>query len=131
MLAKKNKLQSPVRSSKNFQEQLMGGSNQTRMLFPPFKNDNIYSPTKHNINFFILTARDAAFRSLLVPNVGQTHSWPSFLQGLIDRGIRIKSRGAGLHKLGRVVGGHRAQGTGGGTVCYAGHDGHDFGYLLF
>lgn len=63
--------------------------------------------------------------------VGQTHSWPSFLQGLIDRGIRIESRGAGLHKLGRVVGGHGAQGTGGSTVCYAGHDSHDFGYLLF
>lgn len=29
------------------------------------------------------------------------------------------------------MGGNGAQGAGGGTVRYAGHDGHDFGYLLF
>lgn len=63
--------------------------------------------------------------------VGQTHSGPSFLQGLVDRGIGIKSRWAGLHKFGRIVGGNGTQGAGGGTVCDAGHDGHDFGYLLF
>lgn len=61
----------------------------------------------------------------------KTHCWPSFLQGLVNRGIGIESRGAGLHKFGRVVWGNGAQGAGGGTVCYAGHDGHDFGYLLF
>lgn len=63
--------------------------------------------------------------------VGQHHSGPSLLQGLVNRGIGIESRGAGLHKFGRVVGGNGAQGAGGGTVRYAGHDGHDFRYLLF
>jgi hypothetical protein len=38
------------------------------MLSPPLlKNDNIYSSTKYNINFFfILTAKDAVFGGLLV-----------------------------------------------------------------
>lgn len=82
--------------------------------------------------FFILTARDALLRCYLVTKLlGKTHSWPSLLQGLVNRGIGIESRGAGLHKLGRVVGGDGAQGAGGSTVRYAGHDGHDFGYLLF
>lgn len=134
---RKNKLQSSVRSSKNLQEKLMGSSNQTWMLsFPPFfKNNNIYSPTKYNINFFfffILTARDVPLQCLLVTELlGKTHSWSSLLQGLVNRGIGIESRGAGLHKFGRVVGGNGAQGAGGGTVRDAGHDGHDFSYLLF
>ena len=51
--------------------------------------------------------------------------------GLVNRGIGVESRGAGLHEFGRVVGGDGAQGAGGSAVCYAGHDGHDFSYLLF
>lgn len=116
----------------------MGSSNQIWMLsFPPFlkmTTDTVPQNTRETVFvfFFILTARDAPLQCLPVTEcLGTAHSWPSFLQGLVNRGIRVKSRGAGLHKFGRVVGGNRAQGAGGGTVCYAGHDGHDFGYLLF
>lgn len=52
--------------------------------FPPFKNDNIHNPTKHNINVFILTARDAAFRSLLVPN-GWANTQLAFISSGADR----------------------------------------------
>lgn len=135
VLAEKNKLQSSVRSSKNLQEKLMGSSNQIWMLsFPPFLKTTTYTVPQNTVStfFFILTARDAPLWCLLITKwLNKTHCWPSFLQGLVNRGIGIESRGAGLHKFGRVVGGNGAQGAGGSTVCYAGHDGHDFSYLLF
>lgn len=67
-LAEKNKLQSSVRSSKNLQEKLMGISIRLRCyLSPLFKNDNIYSPTKYNINFcvfFYLDCQRCSFAML-------------------------------------------------------------------
>lgn len=126
-----------VRSPKNLQEKLMGSSNWTWMLSsPPFKKQQHIQSHKIRYKlfffFFILTVRDAPLQCHLVTKfLGETHRWPSLLQGLVNRGVGIKSRGAGLHKFGRVVRGNRAQGAGGGTVRYAGHDGHHFGYLLF
>lgn len=92
-------------------------------------NDNKYSLTQYN---FILTARETPVRCLRYDKIaGQKESWHSFLQGLINRGIGIKSRRAGLHKFGRVMWGNRTQGAGGCSVCYAGHYCHNFCYLLF
>lgn len=68
VLAEKNKLQSSVRSPKNLQEKLMDSSNQTWMVpSPSFKNDNIYSPTKYNINFYL----DCQRRSFAMPSGNQ------------------------------------------------------------
>lgn len=59
-------------------------------LSPLCKTNNIYSPTKYNINFFNL---DCQRRSFVMPSgnqmVGQNHSGPSLLQGLVNRGIGI------------------------------------------
>lgn len=96
-----------------------------QMLFSPVGNDNKHSPTRNN---FILTARDP--RGLLQPP-GQREPWHSFLQGLIDRGIGVESRGAGLHEFGRVMWGNRTQSAGGCSVRDAGHDCHHLCDLLF
>lgn len=66
-----------------------------------------------------------------MPSARQTVHWPLLLQGLINWGIGVKSRRAGFHKFGRVMGGDGTQRAGGGSVRDAGHDRHDFRYLLF
>lgn len=108
----------------------MGSSSQNALFFffPPAGNDNKHSPTRKTI--FLMTAREP-LGAPAAPRAQRTLAWLLFLQGLIDRGVGVQPRGAGLHEFGRIMWGHGAQSAGGCSVGDAGHHCHHLGDLLF
>lgn len=120
-LAKENKSQSSVRSSKNLQEKLMGSSSQCSFLLLEMTTNTV--PHETISSWLQESPGGGAERTLAFIH--------SFLQGLIDRGIGVESRGAGLHEFGRIMWGHRTQSAGGCSVGDAGHDCHHLCNLLF
>lgn len=54
----------------------------------------------------------------------------SFFKWLVNGGVGVQAGGVGVHELGGVMGCHGGHAAGVSCVGDAGHDSHNFGYLL-